>query len=387
MSSLFTPNRAVGHISHGAAVVYSLGKEHFVLTSLTRSFQVFDVKLHLKVASPTHSRKIVAMAAAGQTTFTSSGSRISVWTRGRLETEIKGSHSASVHVLLVLDSVLLSIDRDSNLCLWDIGTWAPLLSEPLKLGAGRITCALHPATYLNKVLVGTEAGQLYLWNFKTGKLLFTFSGWGSSVLCLQQSPALDVIAVGLSDGRVILHNVRTDVTVMTLSHTGAAVTCLAFRSDSESRYATLVSGDSAGKIAVWDLTKQRLAALIKKAHPDGGGGVASVSFLPGEPLLVSAGAGDNGIKIWIFDAEDGSARLLRERSGHSAPPRVLLFAEQDVIISGGDDGTVRSISVIQDQRSVELSQKPLGKGQNKRRNVVHKKFFKKILFIVCSSIL
>lgn len=361
MSSLFTPNRAVGHVSHGAAVVYSLGKEHFVLTSLTRSFQVFDVKLHLKVASPTLPRKIVAMVAAGETTFTSVGSKIAVWQRGRLVNEIKGSHAAVVHVLLVLDSVLLSIDRDSRLCLWDIGTWAPLLTEPLKLGAGRVSCALHPATYLNKVLVGAETGQMYLWNFKTGKLLYTFAGWGSGVTCLEQSPALDVIAIGLADGRIVLHNIKTDVTVMTLTHTGASVTSLAFRTDSESRQSppTLVSGDSAGMIAIWDLAKQRLSALQKRAH---GGGVASTSFLPGEPLLVSAGSGDNGIKIWIFDSEDGSCRLLRERSGHSAPPRVLLFAEQDVIISGGDDGAVRSISVIQDQRSVELSQKPLRKG-------------------------
>lgn len=352
----------MGHVSHGAAVVYSLGKEHFILTSLTRSFQVFDVKLRLKMASPTHSRKIVAMAASGQTTFTSTGSRICVWYRGRLVTELKGSHTAAVHILSVLgDDVLMSIDRDGLLCLWDTKSWASLLSEPLKLGSGRISCAVHPATYLNKVLVGTESGQLHLWNFKTGKLLFTFAGWDSPVTCLQQSPALDVIAIGLADGRIILHNIRTNSSVMTLSHTGGAVTCLAFRvdgSESSRHPPTLVSGDSAGKIAVWDLSKQRLAGLLKRAHE---GGVASASFLPGEPLLVSAGAGDNGLKIWIFDSEDGTARLLRERSGHSAPPRVLLFAEQDVILSGGDDGAVRSISVIQDQRSVELSQKPLRK--------------------------
>jgi U3 small nucleolar RNA-associated protein 21 len=373
-SSLYLPFRAVGHVSHGAAVVYSLGKEHFILTSLSRSFQVYDVKLHLKMASPTQSRKIGAMAASGEITFTANGSRILVWNRGRLVTELKSAHAAHVNILLVMGTVLLSIDRESHLCLWDIGSWA-VLGEPLKLGTSRVSCALHPATYLNKVLVGSEGGQLYLWNFKTGKLLFTFAGWGSPVTCLEQSPALDVIAIGLANGRVLLHNIRTNATVMTLRHTGVAVTCLSFRSDSESTGGsarpappTLVSGDSAGMIAVWDLSKQRLAALMKKAHIGGGGGVASLCFLPGEPILVSAGTGDNGVKMWIFDAEDGSARLLRERSGHSAPPRVLLFAAQGTIISGGDDGAVRSISVIQDQRSVELSQKSLRKGQETKNN-------------------
>ena len=37
---------------------------------------------------------------------------------------------------------------------------------------------------------------------------------------------------------------------------------------------------------------------------------------------MSAG-GDNALKQWVFDAADGSARLLRFRSGHAAPPTCL----------------------------------------------------------------
>ena len=29
--------------------------------------------------------------------------------------------------------------------------------------------------------------------------------------------------------------------------------------------------------------------------------------------------------MWIFDKEDGEARLLRYRSGHSAPPTVMKY--------------------------------------------------------------
>ena len=32
---------------------------------------------------------------------------------------------------------------------------------------------------------------------------------------------------------------------------------------------------------------------------------------------------DNALKQWVFDATDGSARLLRFRSGHAAPPTCL----------------------------------------------------------------
>ena len=35
--------------------------------------------------------------------------------------------------------------------------------------------------------------------------------------------------------------------------------------------------------------------------------------------------GDNAVKQWIFDGEDGAARLLRFRSGHAAPPCCVRF--------------------------------------------------------------
>ena len=39
-------------------------------------------------------------------------------------------------------------------------------------------------------------------------------------------------------------------------------------------------------------------------------------------------AADNSLKQWLFDAADGTARLLRFRSGHSAPPSCLKFYGQ-----------------------------------------------------------
>ncbi len=52
--------------------------------------------------------------------------------------------------------------------------------------------------------------------------------------------------------------------------------------------------------------------------------VISLHFFAGEPVLMSSG-GDNAVKQWIFDGEDGGAQLLRFRSGHAAPPVVVRF--------------------------------------------------------------
>tara|TARA_R110002050_G_scaffold3807_3_gene19713 strand:- start:588 stop:1118 length:531 start_codon:yes stop_codon:yes gene_type:complete len=75
-------------------------------------------------------------------------------------------------------------------------------------------------------------------------------------------------------------------------------------------------------------------------------------------VLVTA-AGDNAIRMWIFDQSDMSGRLLRERSGHHAPPRRIRFYGEDDshhILSAGDDRALRFFSTIQDHQNVELSQ-------------------------------
>ena len=39
--------------------------------------------------------------------------------------------------------------------------------------------------------------------------------------------------------------------------------------------------------------------------------------------------------MWIFDQSDGSARLLKQRQGHSAPPTLIRFNGNLSILSAG----------------------------------------------------
>lgn len=88
---------------------------------------------------------------------------------------------------------------------------------------------VHPSTYLNKVLLGSKQGQLQLWNVRTSKLIYTFAGWGSPVLCLAQSPAVDVVGAGLEDGTVVMHNLKFDESLMKFRQEWGPVTALSFR--------------------------------------------------------------------------------------------------------------------------------------------------------------
>lgn len=115
--------------------------------------------------------------------------------------------------------------------------------------------------------------------------------------------------------------------------------------------------------------------MIKAAHESR---VSSLYFLPREPLLVSSGV-DNSLKMWIFDAADGSARLLKSREGHTAPPRRIRYygnvtmasmgegadATGCQILSAGSDRSLRVFNTARDSQSREMSQGPLLKRARK----------------------
>ena len=92
-----------------------------------------------------------------------------------------------------------------------------------------VSSIVHPSTYLNKVLLGSRQGALQLWNIRTNRLIYTFTGWKSPVLCLAQSTAVDIVGVGLENGTVILHNLKFDETLMKFHQEWGPVTALSFR--------------------------------------------------------------------------------------------------------------------------------------------------------------
>ncbi|GJZ72171.1 U3 small nucleolar RNA-associated protein 21 [Tanacetum coccineum] len=99
---------------------------------------------------------------------------------------------------------------------------------------------MHPDTYLNKVILGSQDGSLQLWNISTKKKLYEFKGWKSSFSCCVSSPALDVIAVGCADGKIHLHNIHYDEVVSFSQSTRGAVIVLSFRTGKISKLSDLV---------------------------------------------------------------------------------------------------------------------------------------------------
>ncbi|KAG2482597.1 hypothetical protein HYH03_018481 [Edaphochlamys debaryana] len=386
---LFKPFRALGYITDNVPFAVSRrGKETYVTVSVGKAWQVYNTtKLLLSLVGPQLPGDVRALAVKGDLTFAAVGGDIIECKRvHRTGTYRSPPGCGPVRQLLPLGEALLALCGPSQaaeaageggrLVVWEVGSH----EEPtrvLDLGPGfQPTCMAHPDTYLNKVLVGSEGGQLALWNFRTGTRLHTFKGWGSPVRCLAASPALDVVGVGLGDGRAVLHNVRFDEEVAVFANAsgsglaaegllgggagtaaasgrgGGGCCALAFRSGAG--LPLLAAGGGGGAVTVWNLEERRLHTVLREAHD---GALISLHFFPGEPLLMSSAA-DNSLKHWAFDSADAAPRLLRFRAGHSAPPTLVRhYGEGGLrLLSAGCDRSFRVFSVHQDQQSRELSQ-------------------------------
>lgn len=263
------------------------------------------------------------------------------------------------HLLVFGDHLISASRSDHVLHVWN--AYKSELFSTVELEEYlQVSAIMHPDTYLNKILIGTIQGELQLWNLKSNKRVYRYKGWGSPVTCIAQSTVVDLVAIGLDDGRIMVHDLKADKTLFEFSQAEGSVTTLSFRSDAG--YPQLVSGSKAGTLAVWNLENRQLVSLMRHCHE---GPVTRAYFFPGEPLLLTSGT-DNALHIWVFDQSDGTARLLKSRTGHSQPPVKIRFCgTSSNILSGGQDHTFRFFSTVRDQRTRELSQ---GHHQSLRNN-------------------
>lgn len=245
-------------------------------------------------------------------------------------------HKAKVDFLLVFGTFLVSIARDRTLMLWLI---PPLEDEGLDNAKVTVsgphvtlqlpahctpTVLMHPVTYVNKVLIATQEGQLYLWNLKTRTLLHTFQGWSSPVLCVVQSPVMDVVGIGLESGLIVVHNLKYDVTLFKFQQ-NEPVTCLSFQTGN---HPILVSGDSGGNVCVWNL-ETKIMLHAKTIHE---GAIVALQFFLNEACFITCSA-DNSIKVHVFDDQFTAPRLTYEKFGNATVPSLVRWYARDHIIA------------------------------------------------------
>jgi len=351
-SRIFSVFRAAGFISnHVPLVLQAKGSDHFVTTAVGKTFHIYNCsKLNLVCVGEIQEENIDLLSSHGDFTLTASKETIRLWNRGTFVKQYD-QHNAEIHFMLPFGEHMISGDDENVVKVWNVNSLETYLTLQFSKESFNITTALHPSTYLNKILFGSKEGTMQLWNIKTSKLIYEFGGWSESIITLEQAPAIDIAAIGLQNGKIVLHNLKFDEVLMTFLQEFGPVTAISFRTDNVPIMAT---GSPAGHVSLWDLEKRKVQGCLRNCH---NGSVTGMKFLLNQPIMVTSGQ-DNSLKLWIFDASDGSGRLFKSRSAHSQPPTFVQFygPSGHILLSAGLDRSLRYTSTIRDEQSCEMSQ-------------------------------
>lgn len=422
---LFTPYLALGIISNHVPFVLQIrhgGKDASkpdvnIVSSLGNSWSIWTAEslMQVFVGAPTPTPITqLALSTTPDSILASAGSTIYRFVRGKVVARYTAPCHIS-HFVVFGDSIAaLATTPDGNISSlhhFSITTNHLLSSIDELPGNATPTALLHPATYLNKVLVGLSNGDMALWNIRTGSLVHQFdaaairsahglanTASASSILSLAQAPALDIVALTTADNCVLVHDIKTDTPVATFRLESAlSASPPTFRTDGRAH--TMAVGSRSGDIFIFDLDPDagnasasaktttntpRLIHTIRNAHS---APVSGLEFVAGQPLLISS-ASDNAIKQWFFEpssdatsfntasgsnpsgSTSGSSsvpRLLKSREGHSEPPSLVRWYGNDgraPLLSAARDRSVRLGWIGREARGGELSQGSIVRNAN-----------------------
>ncbi|KAJ1925708.1 rRNA-processing protein utp21 [Tieghemiomyces parasiticus] len=351
---LFQPYQTIGILANAVPVlVFTRSNDLFIMGCIGNSFQSYRfANMATVIVGAPVNYPITGLAGTDLHTLATAGPHVIKFHTGREVGRTVADSTDHLFGLLTFGEQVYALTQGGALKIWYEKTLEPYTTIEFDTARFHPTCIVHPATYLNKILIGSRQGTLQIWNTKFRKLVYEISSFGAGVVCIEQAPAVDVVAVGLTDGSIILHNIRLDERVARYQQNDQ-VTCITFSTAKDVYH--MATGDVHGNVTVWDLSAKRLFHHMDGVHR---GAITTLNYMPNSNLLLSAGS-DNAMRQWIFDKPDGTCRRLREASGHAEPPvHVAFFGEgSNRIFTAGPDRKVCQLEVDRALSVVTLSQK------------------------------
>ena len=295
-------------------------------------------------------------------------------------------------------------------------------TQSLRLpSTSRLTCLVHPPTFVNKVLMAFSTGLLLLYNLHTRTPIHAYypvqsfltshltslssssptsplltpppsSPPAPSITALTTSPSPGVISLGTSSGLILQFSLDSSTVLSAFHQHWGEVTSLSYRTDG---WPHLLSGTKQGHLLTWHLGEWEEGGRGEEGEVGGGAGrwrrrpgfhsstlwchegeVVSACYLHMEPLVVTSGV-DNALRMYSVEDAEGQLRLLKSRTGHTRHPRfVRWLAREDtnkhsdpLLLTGGEGGSMRLWSLRRDEESRELGRRKVAP-RSKRQMMV-----------------
>lgn len=110
---------------------------------------------------------ITSLAQTGTEVFAAAGSRIIKYYRGKEAEVYQTPDGSTLGKIMIFGEQIIALKYDgTGMFVWNIAS-TELDNEITFHSSFTATTLMHPATYLNKLLVGSREGELQLWNIRT----------------------------------------------------------------------------------------------------------------------------------------------------------------------------------------------------------------------------
>jgi len=175
-----------------------------------------------------------------------------------------------------------------------------------------------------------EDKQVKCWDLTQNKVIRDYHGHLSGVYCtqlLESNVGPSVLVTGGRDSVARVWDVRTAAEVAVLGGHTQTVASLAV----QNVLPQVITGSHDNTIKLWDLRKTDEALSTLTHHKKS---VRALSIHPSEYTFLS-GAGDN-LKVW--KCPEGT--FMRNLSGHNTTVNALTINRENVVVSGGDNGSL-----------------------------------------------
>jgi pleiotropic regulator 1 len=174
--------------------------------------------------------------------------------------------------------------------------------------------------------------QVKCWDLEYNKVIRHYHGHLSGVYALALHPELDVLMTGGRDSACRVWDMRTKVQAMCLSGHDNTVGCIV----SQRTNPQVMTGSYDSTVKLWDLAAGKCATTLTHHKK----GVRALALHPREFSFLSASA-DN-IKKFGMSSEGGGGAAFKHNmlTKQRTIVNALAVSEDDVVVSGGDDGSL-----------------------------------------------
>ena len=213
---------------------------------------------------------------------------------------------------------------DNTIKVWDLasGTLKLTLTGHISPVRALVVSTRHPYLFS-----AGEDKQVKCWDLEQNKVVRQYHGHLSGVYAAAMHPTLDVLVTGGRDAVCRVWDVRTKAPVHTLAgHANSVSAILTNSTDPQ-----VISASMDSTIRCWDLSAGKVRTVLthhKKA-------VRALAAHAREFAFLSAGS--DHIKKWALP--DGV--FVSNLSGHNSIVNAMALNEDGVLVSGGDDGSLK----------------------------------------------